>query len=128
MGVGKPSDIIGAVERGVDMFDCVIPTRSGRNGQAFVWDGVINIKNAKYSDDQGPLDSSCKCCTCLNFSRAYLNHLVKSKEILGSMLMTWHNIFYYQELMNIIRLAIQKDLFDTGLGNNIAKLRDVVLS
>ncbi|WP_339052147.1 tRNA guanosine(34) transglycosylase Tgt [Candidatus Lariskella endosymbiont of Epinotia ramella] len=128
MGVGKPSDIIGAVERGVDMFDCVIPTRSGRNGQAFVWDGVINIKNAKYSDDQEPLDSSCKCYTCLNFSRAYLNHLVKSKEILGSMLMTWHNIFYYQELMNIIRLAIQKDLFDTGLGNNIAKLRDVVIS
>ena len=103
MGVGKPSDIIGAVERGVDMFDCVIPTRSGRNGQAFVREGTINIRNAQYAEDVRPLDSQCACYTCTNFHRAYLHHLVKAKEILGAILMTWHNIHYYQDLMKGIR-------------------------
>ncbi|CAG7594384.1 MAG: tRNA guanosine(34) transglycosylase Tgt [Candidatus Midichloria sp.] len=106
MGVGKPSDIVGAVERGVDMFDCVIPTRSGRNGQAFVRNGTINIRNAQYSEDIRPLDSECSCYTCSNFHRAYLHHLVRAKEILGSILMTWHNIHYYQDLMRELREKI----------------------
>jgi queuine tRNA-ribosyltransferase len=103
MGVGKPSDIIGAVARGIDMFDCVLPTRSGRNGQAFVRQGVINIRNAQYKDDLRPLDEDCQCYTCKNFHRAYLHHLVRSKEILGSILMTWHNLQYYQDIMSDIR-------------------------
>ncbi|MFV9875220.1 MAG: tRNA guanosine(34) transglycosylase Tgt [Rickettsiales endosymbiont of Dermacentor nuttalli] len=106
MGIGKPSDIIGSVIRGVDMFDCVIPTRSGRNGQAFVRSGTINIRNAKYANDLTPLDKLCKCPACTNHSRAYLNHLVKSKEILGSILMTWHNLTFYQNLMAKIRESI----------------------
>jgi queuine tRNA-ribosyltransferase len=112
MGVGKPEDIVGAVARGVDMFDCVIPTRSGRNGQAFVRSGTINIRNAKYAEDLEPLDKKCSCRTCLNHSRAYIHHLVKSGEILGAMLMTEHNIFYYQDLMRDIRKAIEDDNFD----------------
>jgi queuine tRNA-ribosyltransferase len=111
MGVGKPSDIIGAVARGVDMFDCVIPTRSGRNGQAFVSDGTINIKNSQYKNDSKPLEEGCNCDACQNHSRAYLHHLVKSNEILGAMLMSEHNIFFYQNLMQKIRLAIQKGEF-----------------
>lgn len=111
MGVGKPSDIVGAVARGIDMFDCVIPTRSGRNGQAFVRSGTINIRNAKYAEDEKPLDEECKCRTCLNHSRAYIHHLVKSSEILGSMLMTLHNIFYYQDLIRDIRKAIEENNF-----------------
>ncbi len=103
MGVGKPRDIIGAVERGVDMFDCVIPTRSGRNGQAFTKIGTINIRNAKYADDLCPLEHDCECPACLNYSKAYLHHLVRSNEILGSMLLTWHNINYFQGLMKRIR-------------------------
>lgn len=103
MGVGKPSDIIGAVERGIDMFDCVIPTRSGRNGQAFVEGGTINIRNAAHADDPSPLEPGCPCPACTNYSRAYLHHLVRSGEILGSMLMTWHNIQYYQRLMARLR-------------------------
>jgi len=103
MGVGKPDDIIGAVARGIDMFDCVIPTRSGRNGQAYVRGGAINIKNAQYADDSSPLDPECLCPGCLDYSRAYLHHLVKSNEILGSMLMTWHNLQYYQDLMKGLR-------------------------
>lgn len=106
MGIGKPSDIIGSVLRGVDMFDCVIPTRSGRNGQAFVRAGTINIRNSKYATDQMPLDELCNCPACKNHSRAYLNHLVKSKEILGSILMTWHNLTFYQDLMEKIRESI----------------------
>ena len=109
MGVGKPSDIVGAVARGIDMFDCVMPTRSGRNGQAFVRDGVINIKNAKYRDDEKPLDEKCGCYSCKNHSRAYLHHLAKSNEILASMLMSQHNIFYYQDLMKDIRKAIEEE-------------------
>jgi len=111
MGVGKPSDIIGAVARGVDMFDCVIPTRSGRNGQAFVRQGTINIKNAQYKNDSKPLEENCQCTACQDHSRAYLHHLVKSNEILGAMLMTEHNIFYYQNLMQEIRTAIEEKRF-----------------
>lgn len=111
MGVGKPSDIVGAVLRGIDMFDCVIPTRSGRTGQAFTRDGAINIRNAKYRDDAKPLDEKCGCYACQNHSRAYLQHLVKSNEILGSMLLTEHNIFYYQDLMQEIREAIEQKRF-----------------
>lgn len=108
MGVGKPPDIIGAVQRGIDMFDCVLPSRSGRNGQAFTHLGTINIRNSRYSEDMRPLDEACLCPVCKNHSRAYLHHLVKSKEILGSMLMTWHNIHFYQDLMRNIRNAIAK--------------------
>ncbi|MFT4718164.1 MAG: queuine tRNA-ribosyltransferase [Rickettsiales bacterium] len=111
MGVGKPDDIIEAVKRGVDMFDCVIPTRSGRNGQAFTSEGVVNIKNSKYITDSDPLDKNCNCRCCKNFSRSYLNHLVKSNEILGSMLMSEHNINFYQDLMKKIREDIEKGLF-----------------
>ena len=111
MGVGKPSDIVGAVARGVDMFDCVMPTRSGRTGQAFTRDGAVNIRNAKYKNDSEPLDSDCQCYACQNHSTAYLHHLVKSNEILGAMLLTEHNIFYYQKLMSDIRQSIEKGVF-----------------
>ncbi len=112
MGVGKPSDIVGAVARGVDMFDCVIPTRSGRTGQAFVRDGAINIRNAKYRADDKPLDDKCQCYACQNHSRAYIHHLTKAEEILGAMLLTEHNIFYYQDLMKDIRYIIENGQFD----------------
>lgn len=111
MGVGKPSDIVGAVLRGVDMFDCVIPTRSGRTGQAFTRDGVINIRNAKHREDEKPLDEKCGCYACKNHSRAYLSHLVKSNEMLGAMLLSEHNIFYYQDLMKEIRARIEDKTF-----------------
>ena len=106
MGVGKPDDIVGAVERGIDMFDCVLPTRSGRNGQAFTWAGPLNIRNAKFNEDQGPLDPRCGCPVCATWSRAYLHHLVKAGEMLGAMLMTQHNIHFYQELMQGLRDSI----------------------
>jgi queuine tRNA-ribosyltransferase len=106
MGVGKPDDIVGAVERGVDMFDCVLPTRSGRTGQAFTRDGPINIRNARFNEDQGPLDPACECPTCATWSRAYLHHLVRAGEILGAMLMTEHNIVFYETLMADLRAAI----------------------
>jgi len=112
MGVGKPDDIVGAVERGIDMFDCVLPTRSGRNGQAFTWDGPLNIRNARHAEDSGPLDPDCGCPVCSGWSRAYLHHLVKAKEILGAMLMTQHNIHFYQDLMSHIRAAIAEGRFD----------------
>jgi len=108
MGVGKPDDIIGAVMRGVDMFDCVIPTRSGRNGQAFTKYGAVNIRNSKYADDPAPLEADCSCPACLNYSRAYLHHTVKVGEMIGSMLMTWHNIQYFQGLMSRIRAYIEE--------------------
>jgi len=111
MGVGKPSDIVGAVARGVDMFDCVIPTRSGRTGQAFTRHGAINIKNAKHRNDEKPLDEKCGCYACQNHSRAYLHHLSKSGEILAAMLLSEHNIFYYQDLMRDIRSAIEEKTF-----------------
>ncbi len=111
MGVGKPDDLVGAVERGVDMFDCVLPTRSGRNGQAFTWDGPINIRNAKFAEDQGPLDSECNCPACTTWSRAYIHHLVRSGEMLGAMLMTQHNLHFYQALMAGMRAAIAEGRF-----------------
>ena len=107
MGVGKPLDIIGAVLRGVDMFDCVMPSRSGRNGQAFTESGPINIRNAKFSEDMTVLDADCDCTTCREgYSKAYLHHLVKAKEILGSMLVTAHNIRFYVRLTERLRAAI----------------------
>jgi queuine tRNA-ribosyltransferase len=106
MGVGKPSDIAGAVLRGIDMFDCVLPTRSGRNGQAFVREGTLNLRNARHADDSGPLDPECSCPACRKFSRAYLHHTVKANEIIASMLLTWHNLAYYQDLMEELRAAI----------------------
>ncbi|WP_341895906.1 tRNA guanosine(34) transglycosylase Tgt [Ferrovibrio terrae] len=106
MGVGKPSDLVGAVQRGIDMFDCVMPTRSGRNGQAFTRRGTINIRNARHAEDPRPIDQHCRCPACRNYSRAYLHHLVRSDEILGSMLMTAHNLTYYQDLMQGMRAAI----------------------
>jgi queuine tRNA-ribosyltransferase len=106
MGVGKPDDIVGAVERGIDMFDCVLPTRSGRTGQAFTRDGPVNIKNARFAEDGLPLDPSCGCPVCRQWSRAYLHHLIRSGEILGAMLMTEHNLNFYQRLMADLRNAI----------------------
>jgi queuine tRNA-ribosyltransferase len=111
MGVGKPDDLVGAVARGVDMFDCVLPTRSGRNGQAFTWDGPVNIRNAKHAEDKGPLDPSCDCPVCTTWSRAYLHHLVRSGEMLGAMLMTQHNLHFYQALMQAMRDAIAAGRF-----------------
>ncbi|MGA0542369.1 tRNA guanosine(34) transglycosylase Tgt [Neotabrizicola sp. VNH66] len=106
MGVGKPDDIVGAVERGIDMMDCVLPSRSGRTGQAWTRRGQINIKNARHQDDPRPLDEACTCPACRNYSRAYLHHVMRSGEIISSMLMTWHNLHYYQELMQGLRDAI----------------------
>ena len=106
MGVGKPDDIVGAVERGIDMFDCVLPTRSGRTGQAFTATGPINIRNARFAEDGEPLDPGCPCPVCTTWSRAYLHHLTRSGEILGAMLMTEHNINFYQRLMKGLRDAI----------------------
>jgi queuine tRNA-ribosyltransferase len=106
MGIGKPDDIAGAVMRGIDMFDCVLPTRSGRNGQAFTWLGTLNLKNARHADDQAPLDENCRCSACRQFSRAYLHHTVKANEIIASMLLTWHNLQFYQDLVAALRHAI----------------------
>lgn len=111
MGVGKPDDLVGAVARGIDMFDCVLPTRSGRNGQAFTWNGPVNIRNAKFAEDTDPLDPRCGCPVCSNWSRAYLHHLVKAGEMLGAMLMTQHNIHFYQDLMSSMRAAIAETRF-----------------
>jgi queuine tRNA-ribosyltransferase len=112
MGVGKPADLVGAVQRGIDMFDCVLPTRSGRTGQAFTRRGTVNIRNARHQDDPRPLDPSCTCPACSSYSRAYLHHLTRAGEILGAMLLTWHNIHYYQELMAGLRKAIEEDRLD----------------
>jgi queuine tRNA-ribosyltransferase len=106
MGVGKPDDIVGAVERGIDMFDCVLPTRSGRNGQGFTRSGPINIRNARFAEDMAPIDPECGCPVCGTWSRAYLHHLNKAGEILGAMLMTEHNLYFYQTLMADLRAAI----------------------
>jgi len=111
MGVGKPDDIVEAVRRGIDMFDCVLPTRSGRTGQAFTADGPINIRNARFAEDEGPLDPDCPCPTCSTYSRAYVHHLVRSGEILGAMLMTEHNLWFYQQLMQGMRDAIADQRF-----------------
>jgi queuine tRNA-ribosyltransferase len=109
MGVGKPDDIAGAVLRGIDMFDCVIPTRSGRNAQAFTRDGTLNLRNARHADDPAPLDPRCACPACRSFSRAYLHHVVKAGEIIAAMLLTWHNLTYYQDLMADLRVAIAEN-------------------
>jgi queuine tRNA-ribosyltransferase len=106
MGVGKPDDIVGAVERGVDMFDCVLPSRSGRTGQGWTARGSVNLRNARHKDDPRPLEEVCDCPACRNYSRAYLHHVIKSDEIIGSMLLTWHNLRYYQRLMQGLRDAI----------------------
>jgi queuine tRNA-ribosyltransferase len=106
MGVGTPDDLIGAVQRGIDMFDCVIPTRGGRTSRAYTSRGVFNLRNARFADDPTPLDASCRCPACVRHSRAYLHHLFKAEEILGPMLLTWHNVQYYQELMRGLRVAI----------------------
>lgn len=111
MGVGKPIDIVGSALRGVDQFDCVLPARSGRNGQAFTREGVINIRNAKYKYDESPLDVKCNCLACTQHTKAYLHHLFKADEILGAMLLTEHNIMYYQDLMKGIRKAIEEMRF-----------------
>jgi len=112
MGVGTPSDILGAVKRGIDMFDCVLPTRSGRTGLAFTWNGKINIRNSKYQNDNEPLDSSCTNLNLNKYSKNYLNHLFNTNEILASMILTLHNINFYQELMTNIRTNIQKGTFN----------------
>jgi queuine tRNA-ribosyltransferase len=111
MGVGKPDDLVGAVERGIDMFDCVLPTRSGRNGQAFTWNGPLNLRNARFAEDTGPLDERCHCPVCTTYSRAYIHHLVKSGEMLGAMLVTEHNLSFYQALMQGMRDAIADGRF-----------------
>ena len=111
MGVGKPSDLVGAVARGVDMFDCVLPSRSGRTGQAFTHRGPVNIKNARHKDDERPLDDRCACPACRLYSRAYLHHLFKAEEVQGLMLLTWHNLQYYQDLMAGMRSAIEQGAF-----------------
>jgi queuine tRNA-ribosyltransferase len=112
MGVGTPGDLIGAVRRGVDMFDCVMPTRSGRTGRAYTSRGVLNMRNARHADDGSPLDPDCDCPCCTRHSRAYLHHLIKAEEILGPMLLTWHNIRYYQSVMERLRRAIVEGRFE----------------
>ena len=112
MGVGKPSDLVESVRRGIDMFDCVLPTRSGRTGQALTRMGPINIRNSRHSKDPRPLDVDCDCYTCTHYSRAYLHHVNKAKEIISSVLLTWHNLYYYQALMEQMRTAILAKSFD----------------
>ncbi|MEL7299943.1 MAG: tRNA guanosine(34) transglycosylase Tgt [Pseudomonadota bacterium] len=112
MGVGKPDDIVGAVKRGIDMMDCVLPSRSGRTGQAFTRRGVVNIKNARHADDPRPLDEDCTCPACRNYARAYLHHVFRSNEMISGMLLTWHNLHYFQEIMAGMRAAIAAGTFD----------------
>jgi len=117
MGVGKPDDIVGAVQRGVDMFDCVLPSRSGRTGQGITRHGMVNLRNARHKDDPRPLDDQCTCPACSNYSRAYLHHTHKAKEIIGSMLLTWHNLHYYQQLMSGLRDAIEAGNLDAHVAD-----------
>ena len=112
MGVGKPADLVGGVARGIDMFDCVLPTRSGRTGQGFTRRGTVNLKNARHAEDPRPLDADCRCPACSHFSRAYLHHLFKAEEVLSLMLLSWHNIQYYQDLMAAMRSAISAQTFE----------------
>lgn len=111
MGVGKPDDIVGAVARGIDMMDCVLPSRSGRTGQGFTRHGVVNIKNARHADDPRPLDENCSCPACTNYSRAYLHHVFRSNEMISGMLLTWHNLQYFQDIMDGMRNAIAAGRF-----------------
>jgi len=117
MGVGKPDDIVGAVARGIDMMDCVLPSRSGRTGQVFTRYGVVNIKNARHADDPRPLDENCACPACSNYSRAYLHHVFRSNEMISGMLLTWHNLHYFQEIMQGMRDAIAAGNFDAWQSN-----------
>ncbi len=112
MGVGKPIDLVEAVARGVDMFDCVLPTRSGRHGQAWTWAGSVNLKNARFAEDDSPLDPSSACPASSGYSKAYLHHLTKAEEILGQVLLSWHNIAFYQDLTAAMRAAIAEGRFD----------------
>ena len=123
MGVGKPDDIVEAVRRGIDMFDCVLPTRSGRNGQAFTADGPINLRNARFAEDEAPIDRDCPCPTCATYSRAYVHHLVRSGEILGAMLMTEHNLWFYQGLMAELREAIAGQRFEARAATFLNRYR-----
>ncbi len=118
MGVGKPDDIVGAVLRGIDMMDCVLPSRSGRTGQAFTRRGVVNLKNARHRDDPRPLDDECGCPACRGYSRAYLHHVFRAGEMISGMLLTWHNLHYYQELMEGLRRAIREG----RLGDHAAEI------
>nr|WP_321253169.1 tRNA guanosine(34) transglycosylase Tgt [uncultured Ruegeria sp.] len=117
MGVGKPDDIVGAVARGIDMMDCVLPSRSGRTGQVFTRRGVVNIKNARHADDPRPLDEACSCPACSNYSRAYLHHVFRSNEMISGMLLTWHNLHYFQEIMQGMRDAIYEGRFAAWQGD-----------
>ena len=123
MGVGKPADLIEAVARGVDMFDCVLPTRAGRHGQAWTWEGAINLKNAGYAEDEAPLDPGSDCPASRDYSRAYLHHLVKSGEILGQVLLSWHNVAFYQALMAAMRAAIAERRFEAYRRQALQRLR-----
>jgi len=125
MGVGTPADIVEAVRCGIDMFDCVLPTRNARNGHLFIDRGVIKIRNSRYRDDSRPLDENCACYTCRNYSRAYLHHLDRCGEMLGSRLNTWHNLYYYLTLLQGLRKAIEVGSLDCFVGNFYA-LQDVV--
>jgi queuine tRNA-ribosyltransferase len=122
MGVGTPSDIVGAVQRGIDMFDCVMPTRSGRTGKGFTRRGEINIRNARHARDPRPIDAECRCPACTDHSRAYLHHLFKAEEMLGPILLTWHNIQFYQDLMQGLRGAIEAGKLDAFATGFVAKL------
>jgi queuine tRNA-ribosyltransferase len=115
MGVGRPGDIVGAVKRGIDMFDCVMPTRSGRTAQGFTRRGELNMRNARHRDDPRPLDAQCACPACTHHSRAYLHHLIRADEILGAMLLTWHNLHYYQDVMRGLRGAIESKTLDSWI-------------
>jgi queuine tRNA-ribosyltransferase len=115
MGVGRPADIVGAVKRGIDMFDCVMPTRYGRTAQGFTRRGEINLRNARHRDDPRPIDAQCACPACTHHSRAYLHHLIRSEEILGAMLLTWHNLHYYQDIMRGLRGAIESGSLDSWI-------------
>jgi queuine tRNA-ribosyltransferase len=123
MGVGKPDDIVEAVRRGIDMFDCVLPTRSGRTGQAFTADGPINMRNARFAEDTDPIEPGCPCPACTQFERAYVHHLVKSGEILGAMLMTQHNLWFYQRLMQDLRDAIAHQRLDAHAATLLHRYR-----
>ena len=124
MGVGTPSDIVGAVARGIDMFDCVIPTRSGRFGRAYVEGGEINIKNARHAEDPTPVDPACICECCTKYTRAYVHHLFKADEMLGPILLSWHNIHYYQNLMENIRAAIRENRFGEFAETFLCKIKE----
>ncbi|MFQ5822927.1 MAG: tRNA guanosine(34) transglycosylase Tgt [bacterium] len=128
MGMGKPEDLVEAISLGVDMFDCVIPTRNGRKGQVFTWDGPMNVKNANYKDDFQPIDENCRCYACRNFSRAYIRHLIQADEILGLRLGSLHNLYFYHELVSKIRESIYNENFQSwkkDFKNNYNALKDV---